>query len=218
MNINKNKLEKETTYSQLCHLSTNDVILIKNSAIQVLKNRGFDSDSLIPRKIKIKEHISSNTNFAEFQEIFDEDWSDCFKKDYDLNRVYYVYYHTNPFKPDLIFGNSKTGLVFKGFPFYIGKGCGKRLLNEKRYLNHSIYLKRILSMGTDMETVSNVIFDNLTEKEALILESKLITFLGTKNTVFENEKWLHGRRGAFLINTIIPNRPKKYNNLYGNEK
>ena len=39
-----------------------------------------------------------------------------------------------------------------------------------------------------------------------------------KNTVFENEKWLHGRRGAFLINTIIPNRPKKYNNLYGNEK
>ena len=59
MNINKNKLEKETTYSQLCHLSTNDVILIKNSAIQVLKNRGFDSDSLIPRKIKIKEQHNS---------------------------------------------------------------------------------------------------------------------------------------------------------------
>jgi hypothetical protein len=208
-------MNNDNTYGQLCHLETRDVILIKNAAILVLQNRGYNPNALIPRRIKVNNHDSDNSNLHLFQSIYDEDWNYLFNGKYDLEKKYYVYYHTNPFKEDLIFGNGKTGLVFKCTPFYIGKGCGDRCFTTKRYLSHSRYLNRVINMGTDIQTVSNILFDNLNEKEALILESKLITFLGTKNEIFENEKWLHGRHGGYLINTIIPARPEKYNSMFG---
>lgn len=61
-------------------------------------------------------------------------------------------------------------------PFYIGKGKGTRSTDLNRNETHRKVRQKIQKFGKDIIVFK--IAENLTEKEALILESKLIDIFG----------------------------------------
>jgi hypothetical protein len=67
---------------------------------------------------------------------------------------------------------------FTHFPFYIGKGTEDRAYQLNRNDTHRKVKQRILSEGRNIEIT--ILQDGLTEREALMLESKLIDILGIK--------------------------------------
>lgn len=63
-------------------------------------------------------------------------------------------------------------------PFYIGKGCGNRCSNKERNKGHQ--LVRSFSEDSGSETVSQILFQDLTEIQSLVLEGKLIDIIGQR--------------------------------------
>jgi hypothetical protein len=96
------------------------------------------------------------------------------------NKNYYVYAHCDPFfklKADTngkIAFASTLGLCY--LPFYIGKGEGNRAHDLNRNESHRKKRQFIEKSNKTIQVVK--IKDNLTEKEALMLESKLIDIFG----------------------------------------
>jgi hypothetical protein len=95
-------------------------------------------------------------------------------------RRFYVYAHCDPFyglKADV---NGKIAfastLGLRWLPFYVGKGEGSRAYDLARNESHRKKRQFIESSGKYIQV--EVIKDNLTEKEALMLESKLIDIFG----------------------------------------
>jgi len=141
-----------------------------------------------------------------------EDWSDLFTDGCDKNRKYYVYYHCDPTSDRLVYtdGVSEDPIKvrFTGKPFYIGKGCGDRFTNL--YSRNTSHLQRVRyfeSQGYPITHFSFILCDNLTEREALEMESKLIAFFGCMAEVPANKRYLHGGQGGMLINSDIGRRP-----------
>ena len=96
---------------------------------------------------------------------------------------YYVYALLDPRKK----GSYKFGeYEFEYEPFYIGKGCGSRIkahlypssLSKKNFKSNKI--KSIINSGN--EVISIKLYDNLNEKESLLLEEMLIKEIGRINT------------------------------------
>jgi len=94
--------------------------------------------------------------------------------------VYYVYTHCEPTKNAHAGKNGKTtfaaSIGMTKLPFYVGKGTGNRAYNLNRNETHRKVRQRLQQFGK--EVIVEVLKDRLTEKEALMLESKLIDIFG----------------------------------------
>jgi len=142
-----------------------------------------------------------------------EDWSFLWPDDLDEERRYYVYYHCDVESKSMCFTNMvKHDLVkvnFVGKPFYIGKGTGDRYLSlHGRSSAHVQRIRFFESMGYGVDSLSHVLIDSLTEREALEIESKLIAFFGCMAEVPTGKPYFHGGSGGTLVNSDIGRRPE----------
>ena len=92
---------------------------------------------------------------------------------------YYVYAHCDESRKIDIFSKRPreffaASIGLKYLPFYIGKGRGDRYLKEGRNGYHNIIKTQRSNYNIDKRKIKN----NLSEKEALIYESKLIDIFG----------------------------------------
>lgn len=138
--------------------------------------------------------------------ILGTDISSCFDN-VNSGSNYYVYIHCNPLEPinirhDVreVFLASKFNVKSK--PFYVGKGTGARYLDFSR--NDSYRKMRSKILRADKEIISLKVAENLSEIQALSLESKLIDILGLK--VFSS--------GGYLVNLDEGAEPVKRRKLY----
>lgn len=129
----------------------------------------------LSKKDKIRLILDSCSN------IMNKDISSLYDNlQLDENKIYYVYCHMDPMKPIQI--KSNANLIFGAtlgithFPFYVGKGS----LNRWKETNRNDSYRKIKQLldKNNKEIQCKIIFDKLTEKEALILESKLIDIFG----------------------------------------
>jgi hypothetical protein len=128
--------------------------------------------------------------------ILQQDWSFLFRGTDNEKKGYYVYAHVTPSGIDC---KSARRLKLKGVPFYIGKGIGQRAYDLNRNQGHGAMLRNAIREGFKEENIVNIILADLTERQALELESKLIYFFGTK---YEPR-----RKGGVLVNLDIEKRP-----------
>lgn len=95
---------------------------------------------------------------------------------------YYVYAHTDSNRKVAVGINGLTSfaatLGCSYFPFYIGKGTGSRCYDLSRNGEHGKIVKRLKL--SDGDVVIRLVKENLTESEALQLESKLIDIFGLR--------------------------------------
>lgn len=127
--------------------------------------------------------------------LLEEDWTSLFQGSQD--RRFYVYAHVVPSSKRLIY-DCKIKLEFKGTPFYIGKGTGARAYDLKRNQGHGATLLDLSRAGRMPDQIVTIIESDLTEPEALALESKLIYFFGTK---YQKD------RQGILVNLDVPRTP-----------
>jgi hypothetical protein len=69
--------------------------------------------------------------------------------------------------------------VLGGEPFYIGKGSESRAWDLKRNQGHGKRIQRLRNLGYADTSLVSIIADTLTERDALILEAKLIYLFGS---------------------------------------
>lgn len=155
------------------------------------------------------EHIGSNTKkalvFDTCLEIMNTNIEHLYDGlDLDETRNYYVYVHCDPSKKIAVSRDGKTTfaatLGLKYFPFYVGKGTGNRAFELDRNESHRKVRQKIKTFYDEIDV--KIIKDGLTEKEALIMESKLIDIFGLTS---------HGGR---LVNLDEGVKNKERRNLY----
>jgi hypothetical protein len=115
--------------------------------------------------------------------IWNTDLSPLFNTlELDSTPKYYVYAHTksSKLKPNskAIDAFSQIYVGLKEKPFYIGKGTGNRYLQKDRNEYYNKYRVQLLAEKIAVDHV--IVKNNLTEYEALELESKLIDIYGIK--------------------------------------
>jgi hypothetical protein len=98
--------------------------------------------------------------------------------------MYYVYVHCNPLKPLKVRNDAKHCFLALRFnlthePFYVGKGIGSRYVDLNRNDSHRKIRSQILA--SEQEVMAIRVNENMTENEALAVESKLIDILGLKS-------------------------------------
>ena len=114
-------------------------------------------------------------------EILSTDISDLYEEfSLDLTPSYYVYAHSEPDRKIAIGKDGVTtfaaSIGFNSIPFYIGKGIGDRAFDLNRNETHRKIKQRLKKFNK--EVVIEIIKTDLTELEALCLESKLIDIFG----------------------------------------
>lgn len=109
--------------------------------------------------------------------VLAQDWTSCFATAPDDRPDFYVYAHVDPSHDALELPGLKR--TIKGLPFYIGKGSGSRGWNLKRNEGHGKRLRALRSLGHEPSEIVQILADQLTEKQALCLEAKLIYFFGS---------------------------------------
>lgn len=145
---------------------------------------------------KINEPLEARRRYA--KALMAQDWSHVFPCE-DSGTRFYVYAHVDPSDRAVVVSRAAGG-NYRGTPFYIGKGCGTRAYDLKRNQGHGKMISKVLGMGYQSSDIVRIIADNLTESQALAMESKLIYLFGT---IYEP-----GRIGAILYNLDVPSRPK----------
>lgn len=167
-------LEKtnKTTILRFDSASLEDCLKAKNtinSFIGQIKSQRNES-----KKDRLKRQFASCTR------IWDSDISHLYEEcNLDETKCYYVYAHCEP----NTIASGKDGRTTFGatigmthIPFYIGKGTGNRAYELNRNETHRKVRQRLSDFGK--EVVVTIVKDGLTEKEALMYESKLIDIFG----------------------------------------
>jgi len=126
---------------------------------------------------------------------------------FDERPVYYVYTHCEPTHNAQVGKNGKTTFAatigMKKLPFYVGKGTGNRAYELDRNETHRKIRQRLHNFNKEIEV--EIIKDNLTELDALMLESKLIDIFGLVTS------------GGKLVNLDEGVNSKERRNLYKDE-
>ena len=140
-------------------------------------------------------------------DFLEEDWGHLFNGEYDKDPKYYVYYHTDPTMPNMRLRKNTDSVEFIGRPFYVGKGCGDRYKSKKRARSHLSIINNIKANTNTEDNIYHIFKSALTEKEALELEAKLITFFGCSTEIDRKKSHFHGMKGGLLINSDPAARP-----------
>jgi len=127
-----------------------------------------------------------------------EDWDYLFNGQYDEEPRYYVYCHVNPKKKHIYYMDGNAPIDLKGTPFYVGKGTSNRAWDLNRNEGHGLEIRNLRNRGIADGEIVNIVRDGLTEKQALVLESKLIYIFGSR---------FDGLNQGFLLNLEQPPRP-----------
>ena len=140
--------------------------------------------------------------------IYSTDISEIYKdQTLDENRIYYVYAHGDPGFKIAVKKEGKSTfaatLGLENMPFYIGKGTGNRAFELDRNDSHRKIRQRLKTFNQEISV--KIINDNLTAKEALMYESKLIDIFGLKSF------------GGRLVNLDEGINSKERRKLYANE-
>lgn len=183
--------------------SVNDckkLLNIMKSRISELKKR--DDPSFISKNDKNKLIFNACYN------IWNTDIDDVYVNvESDEERKYYVYAHCDSSKKLALKKEGKTTfamtLGMEYLPFYIGKGTGNRAFELNRNETHRKYRQKLNTFNTDVKV--QIIKDNLTEKQALMYESKLIDIFGLITT------------GGYLVNLDEGVRYNERRNKYIND-
>lgn len=143
--------------------------------------------------------------FDACKNIYETDISSIYT-DSDLSeeRKFYVYAHCDPCAKIAIGKEGRSSfaatLGFEHLPFYIGKGTGNRFLELSRNETHRKVRQKLQTLGVDIQ--AKVLLDGLTEKEALMYESKLIDIFGLRTN------------GGLLVNLDEGKKPSERRLLY----
>lgn len=136
-------------------------------------------NTLKSEKTGTKKEIQSQ-RFNSCINIYNTNINDLYSHiELDSTPIYYVYAHC--YNNEIMVGiDGKTTwlatLGLKNIPFYIGKGTGNRAYEINRNETHRKIRQKLKLFDKDVTV--QIIQDNLTELEALVLESKLIDILG----------------------------------------
>lgn len=142
--------------------------------------------------------IAGEARRALFVELMEADWSDLFVGGSE-ERCFYVYVHYDPYDDSEIrLRHGGCEINIKGRPFYVGKGTGDRAYCLKRNDGHGAILRQLRSKGAGPSDVVQIVAGDLSEREALELESKLCYFFGSR---------YDGREPGLLVNVTVPPRP-----------
>lgn len=109
--------------------------------------------------------------------VLGQDWTFLFPHSDDAEPTCYVYAHIDPREGPVRL--KSLGIVLNGKPFYIGKGSGRRAWDLRRNQGHGKQINHIRKMGYADASIVQLIAENLTERQALELEAKLIYFFGS---------------------------------------
>jgi hypothetical protein len=109
--------------------------------------------------------------------VLAQNWESVFPYGDNSVRQFYVYAHVDPREASTALPSLTT--ILTGGPFYIGKGSKNRAWDLKRNQGHGKYIAHIRAAGFPDSSMVNIIENNLTEREALVFEAKLIYILGS---------------------------------------
>jgi hypothetical protein len=113
----------------------------------------------------------------------------------DDEKKYYVYAHCDP---TITTYDISKKINIAGVPFYIGKGTGDRAYDLNRNQGHGAKIREVLRKCVSERNIVRIIRDNMSELDALELESKLIYLF---QTVYENQV------DGMLFNLDLGRRP-----------
>jgi hypothetical protein len=153
------------------------------NSVEQLKTLRAKIDRRLNQLIVVeKKHKKSHPLvFESCNRIFNTDISSLYESQcLSEERKFYVYVHCDPFFKLKATANGKIAftstLGISYLPFYVGKGEGGRAYDLNRSESHRKKRQFIEKSGKNIQV--KIIRDCLTEKEALMLESKLIDIFG----------------------------------------
>ncbi len=171
---------------------------IAHSDLDLLDIESFkvNSENLLSLPINPKTSYAENKKYIKC--ILNQNWMHLFDDFENESDKFYVYAHVDPRHKG--FECKELNLV-KGFgvPFYIGKGTGNRACDMKRNQGHGKMIATLRKAMHSDESMVIKIFDLISERKAMEIESKLIYFFGT---IYEQN-----RRGM-LLNLDVSRKPK----------
>jgi hypothetical protein len=159
---------------------------------------------------KIIDFCGSKYNMEKMMPIIEDIMATDLSKIYtnfDTEEKYYVYVHCDPSKPLQVRHDLKHLLLAQRYsithePFYVGKGSGDRWKNFNRNEGHRKVRSKILM--EKQEIIATKIIENISESDALSIESKLIDILGLRT--FSSS--------GLLVNLDEGSHPNERRNLY----
>lgn len=205
--------DRAKTKEQLSHLDDYNLFLVYEASLCLLKKRGVNlSLNIQPSNIK---NIKGSPKYLrpkkfdghrkEFENLISQDWNYLFCGEYDSEEKYYVYIH---YDPRFIDGPATRPNHLNGTPFYVGKGTGSRYSSKTRSKPHRDLIKEISGFGFCMDDIAKIYKDGLSERDALILESKLITYYGCRSELGRlNSAYMNGLKRGLLMNSDTGVRP-----------
>lgn len=129
----------------------------------------------IPSDARMQAASGGRRKYLPF--LLSQAWNHLFPSASVIGNHSYVYAHVDPRKKESIL----TGLhkLLPGEPFYIGKGMGRRAWDLKRNQGHGKRIKQILNEGFPSDSLVQIIKEGLNDRDAFVLEAKLIYFFGS---------------------------------------
>ena len=174
--------------------SISDELRGKKNTGFVVKQRGGGAGPSVAPIHKNKTTYVKRIKYIRF--VLNQKWEYLFDgSNLNNEKKYYVYAHCDP---SITTYDISKDLNITGLPFYIGKGTGSRAWDMCRNQGHDLKVKKVLGKIHDKNKIVRIVKDNLSEVDALILESKLIYIF---QTVYEDQV------NGILYNLDIGKRP-----------